>query len=172
MRHALTMALQNYDGAIVVVSHDRHLLANTVDQFYLVHQGQVSEFDGDLEDYRAFIKQSENADDSDVITAKQTENSAEAKKDKKRKEAEIRKALSPLKKQVAKLEEQVESLQAQLEGIEAKLADTSLYEPAQKIALQAVLNEQSQAKKQLETDEEQWMLLLEELEELESQLSE
>lgn len=172
MRHALTMALQNYDGAIVVVSHDRHLLANTVDQFYLVHQGQVSEFDGDLEDYRAFIKQSENADDSDVVAAKQTENSAEAKKDKKRKEAEIRKALSPLKKQVAKLEEQVESLQAQLEGIEAKLADTSLYEPAQKIALQAVLNEQSQAKKQLETDEEQWMLLLEELEELESQLSE
>ena len=172
MRHALTMALQNYDGAIVVVSHDRHLLANTVDQFYLVHQGQVSEFDGDLEDYRAFIKQSENADDSDVVTAKQTENSAEAKKDKKRKEAEIRKALSPLKKQVAKLEEQVESLQAQLEGIEAKLADTSLYEPAQKAGLQTVLNEQSQAKKQLETDEEQWMLLLEELEELESQLSE
>ncbi|MFY0639650.1 MAG: ATP-binding cassette domain-containing protein [Bermanella sp.] len=172
MRHALTMALQNYDGAIVVVSHDRHLLANTVDQFYLVHQGQVSEFDGDLEDYRAFIKQSENADDTGVVTAKQTENSAEAKKDKKRKEAEIRKALSPLKKQVAKLEEQVESLQTQLEAIEVKLADTSLYEPAQKAALQTTLNEQSQAKKQLETDEEQWMLLLEELEELESQLSE
>jgi ATP-binding cassette subfamily F protein 3 len=172
MRHALTMALQNYDGAIVVVSHDRHLLANTVDQFYLVHQGQVSEFDGDLEDYRAFIKQSENADETGVVTTKQTENSAEAKKDKKRKEAEIRKALSPLKKQVAKLEEQVESLQTQLEAIEVKLADTSLYEPAQKAALQTTLNEQSQAKKQLETDEEQWMLLLEELEELESQLSE
>ena len=73
---------------------------------------------------------------------------------------------------MAKLEEQVESLQTQLEAIEVKLADTSLYEPAQKAALQTTLNEQSQAKKQLETDEEQWMLLLEELEELESQLSE
>ena len=172
MRHALTMALQNYDGAIVVVSHDRHLLANTVDQFYLVHQGKVSEFDGDLEDYRAFIKQSESVDDTVALPLKQTENSAEAKKDKKRREAEIRKALSPLKKQVAKLEEQVESLQAQLVEIEAKLADTSLYEAAQKATLQMVLNDQSQAKKQLESDEEQWMLLLEELEELEAQLSE
>jgi ATP-binding cassette subfamily F protein 3 len=172
MRHALTLALQNYDGAIVVVSHDRHLLVNTVDQFYLVHQGQVTEFDGDLEDYRAFIKQSEEqlAEGSNEST-KLVENSAEAKKEKKRREAEIRKALSPIKKQVDKLEVQVETLQAQLAEIEEKLADTSLYEPAQKATLQTVLNDQSQTKKQLEADEEQWMLLLEELEELEAQLT-
>lgn len=172
MRHALTLALQNYDGAIVVVSHDRHLLVNTVDQFYLVHQGRVTEFDGDLEDYRAFIKQSEEqlAEGSNEST-KLVENSAEAKKEKKRREAEIRKALSPINKQVDKLEAQVETLQAQLAEIEEKLADTSLYEPAQKATLQTVLNDQSQAKKQLEVDEEQWMLLLEELEELEAQLT-
>jgi ATP-binding cassette subfamily F protein 3 len=172
MRHALTMALQNYDGAIVVVSHDRHLLANTVDQFYLVHQGRVTEFDGDLEDYRAFIKQADS-DEGDVgDNPKQTENSAEGKKEKKRREAEIRKQLSPLKKQVTKLEEKVEALQATLVDIETQLADTSLYDTAQKAQLQSVLNAQSQAKQQLEIDEEQWMTLLEELEALEEQLSE
>lgn len=170
MRHALTLALQNYDGAIVVVSHDRHLLVNTVDQFYLVHQGQVSEFDGDLEDYRAFIKQSEDDNQETGEPSKQTTNSAEAKKEKKRKEAEIRKSLSPLKKQVTKLEAQVETLQAQMAEIEEQLADTSLYEPAQKAQLQTVLGNQSQTKKQLDEDEEQWMMLLEELEELEAQL--
>ncbi|MGR6871731.1 ATP-binding cassette domain-containing protein [Pseudomonas sp. HK3] len=172
MRHALTMALQNYDGAIVVVSHDRHLLANTVDQFYLVHQGRVTEFDGDLEDYRAFIKQAESDEDETADSTKQTENSAEGKKEKKRREAEIRKQLSPLKKQVTKLEEKVEALQATLVDIETQLADTSLYDTAQKAQLQSVLNAQSQAKQQLEIDEEQWMTLLEELEALEEQLSE
>lgn len=171
MRHALTLALQNYDGAIVVVSHDRHLLANTVDQFYLVHQGRVQEFDGDLEDYRLFIKQSEN-DEETTVTTKTSENSAEAKKEKKRREAEIRKQLSPIKKAAEKLEAQVESLQNQLSNIEEKLADTSLYEAEQKAQLQAVLNEQSQLKKQLEDDEERWMALLEELEALEEQLAE
>lgn len=171
MRHALTLALQNYDGAIVVVSHDRHLLANTVDQFYLVHQGRVQEFDGDLEDYRLFIKQSENDEDT-TVTPKTSENSAEAKKEKKRREAEIRKQLSPIKKAAEKLEAQVESLQNKLSNIEEKLADTSLYEAEQKAQLQAVLNEQSQLKKQLEDDEERWMALLEELEALEEQLAE
>lgn len=171
MRHALTLALQNYDGAIVVVSHDRHLLANTVDQFYLVHQGNVSEFDGDLEDYRAFIKQSEDIQNPSADESKLTENSAEAKKEKKRREAEIRKQLSPLKKSVDKLEVEVENLQQQLDELEQQLADTSLYEANNKDILQAVLTQQASYKSQLEETEMQWMQALEDMETLEAQLN-
>jgi ATP-binding cassette subfamily F protein 3 len=168
MRHALTLALQNYEGAILVVSHDRHLLANTVDEFWLVHDGQVTEFDGDLEDYRAFIKQSPLEDEpalEDVISA------SESKKDKKRREAEIRRQVSPLKKSVDKLEAQVEKLQEQLDQHEQLLADTSLYEAAQKDQLQKVLTEQADCTKSLGEFEESWMEKLEELEELTAQLS-
>lgn len=173
MRHALTMALQNYDGAIVVVSHDRHLLSNTVDEFWLVHDGLVDVFDGDLDDYRLFIKQALNdqagGEEKKIQTA-DNQNSAEAKKEKKRKEAELRKRLSPLKKSVEKLEAKVESLQEQLSALEEQLADSSLYDDSNKSKLQTVLNDQSEVKQALETTEEQWMEKLEELEEMQASL--
>ncbi len=168
MRHALTLALQNYEGAILVVSHDRHLLANTVDSFWLVHDGKVSDFDGDLEDYRAFIKQSQLLVDDD--DAASPANSIESKKDKKRREAEIRKKISPVKKLVDKLEAQLEKVQSKLDEQEQMLADTSLYEAKQKDKLQTVLSEQAQCKQQLAEIEENWMEKLEELEELTHQL--
>ncbi|MEY8247637.1 MAG: ATP-binding cassette domain-containing protein [Bermanella sp.] len=169
MRHALTLALQNYEGAILVVSHDRHLLANTVEQFWLVHDGRVSDFDGDLEDYRAFIKQSQLVDMASAPSAVQ--GSAESKKDKKRREAEIRRQVSPLKKAVDKLEAQLEEVQAQLDLQEQRLADTGLYEAGQKDQLQAVLAEQAQCTQKLAEIEESWMEKLEELEELSQQLT-
>jgi len=169
MRHALTLALQNYEGAILVVSHDRHLLANTVEQFWLVHDGKVKDFDGDLEDYRAFIKQSQLLD----VTSEPGEAlaSGESKKDKKRREAEIRRQVSPLKKVVDKLEAQLEKVQEQLDQQEQQLADTRLYEAGQKDQLQAVLSEQAKCTQQLAEIEESWMEKLEELEELTQQLS-
>jgi ATP-binding cassette subfamily F protein 3 len=170
MRQALTLALQTFEGAIVVVSHDRHLLVNTVDEFLLVHDGKVSEFDGDLEDYRAFIKQQDLADQPMEEQAS-AENSAEAKKEKKRYEAEMRKKMSPLKKQVDKLEAQVESLQQQLSEVETSLADTSLYDAANKDKLQKVLAQQATIKKSLDQTEESWMEGLEEFEELQQALN-
>lgn len=170
MRHALTMALQNYDGAIVVVSHDRHLLANTVEQFWLVNDGQVQEFDGDLDDYRLWLKQQLNSGPDTKANVADKENSAEARKEKKRHEAEIRKQLSPVKKAVDKLEAQVEQLQTSLSNIEDQLADTSLYESARKDDLQSLLAEQAEQKKQLEETEESWMEKLEELETLQAEL--
>jgi len=168
MRHALTLALQNYEGAILVVSHDRHLLSNTVEQFWLVHDGKVKDFDGDLEDYRAFIKQSQLLDMTSAPS--DTQGSGESKKDKKRREAEIRRQVSPLKKVVDKLEAQLEKVQEQLDQQEQLLADTSLYEAGQKDQLQAVLAEQAKCTQQLAEIEESWMEKLEELEELTQQL--
>ncbi len=170
MRHALTLALQNYEGAILVVSHDRYLLSNTVDQFWLVHDGVLSEFDGDLEDYHQFIKRSQQEDDSSNERAV-TQNSAEAKKEKKRREAEIRKLMSPLKKSVDKLEAQVEKIQTSLEDIEEKLADTELYEAKNKDSLQTILAEQASQTQQLQEVEESWMEKLEELEDMTEQLN-
>ena len=170
MRHALTLALQNYEGAILVVSHDRYLLSNTVDQFWLVHDGVLSEFDGDLEDYHQFIKRSQQEDDSSNERAV-TQNSAEAKKEKKRREAEIRKLMSPLKKSVDKLEAQVEKIQTSLEDIEEKLADTELYEAKNKDSLQTILAEQASQTQQLQDVEESWMEKLEELEDMTEQLN-
>ena len=66
MRQALTMALQGYEGALVVISHDRHLLRNTVDQFYLVANGEVQEFDGDLQDYQVWLKNYNRTPDAQV----------------------------------------------------------------------------------------------------------
>ena len=172
MRHALTLALQNYDGAIMVVSHDRHLLSNTVDEFWLVHDGKVDVFDGDLDDYRIFIKQALLDDDQDKPQKADSENSAEAKKEKKRRAAEMRKLISPIKKVVDKLEAQVEALQEALEAIEEKLADTTLYEAANKDELQTVLAKQATTKQQLEANEESWMEKLEELEALQAELDE
>ncbi len=170
MRHALTLALQNYEGAILVVSHDRYLLSNTVDQFWLVHDGALSEFDGDLEDYHQFIKRSQQEVDSSSERVS-TENSAEAKKEKKRREAEIRKLMSPLKKVVDKLEAQVEKIQASLEAAEEKLADTELYEAKNKDKLQTILAEQAAQTKLLQEVEESWMEKSEELEEMTEQLN-
>jgi len=166
MRHALALALQNYEGAILVVSHDRYLLSNTVDQFWLIHDGALSEFDGDLEDYHQFIKRSQQEDTQSSTVRVSTENSAEAKKDKKRREAEIRKKMSPLKKVVDKLEIQVEKLQASLEEIENQLADTSLYEAQNKDTLQTVLAAQASQTQQLQEVEDNWMEKSEELEEM------
>ena len=171
MRHALTMALQNFEGAIVVVSHDRHLLANTVDQFWLVSHGEVREFDGDLDDYRQWLKQQLiEATTGNKAPVADKENSAEARKEKKRREAEIRKQLSPLKKAVDKLEQQVETLQASLSDIETQLGDTSLYDATRKDDLQRLLSQQAEQKAELETAEESWMEKLEELEVLQSEL--
>ncbi|EAT11373.1 ATP-binding cassette domain-containing protein [Bermanella marisrubri] len=172
MRHALTLALQDFEGAMIVVSHDRHLLANTVDEFYLVHQSKVSPFDGDLEDYRQFIKLEQQREAGITSEKSSGEHSAEAKKERKRKAAQLRQQLSPLKKAVNKLESQLETVQEQLSDVEQQLADTSLYEASEKDRLQSVLSQQAELKKQSETIEEEWMEKLEELETLESQLQE
>ncbi|MCP5325467.1 MAG: ATP-binding cassette domain-containing protein [Oceanospirillaceae bacterium] len=174
MRHALTMALQDYEGAIVVVSHDRHLLSNTVDGFWLVADGAVREFEGDLDDYKLWLRQRQQALNNQGKTASSSDNdnSAEARKEKKRRDAEIRQQLSPLKKQVEKLEAAMEKTQAALAAVEAKLADADIYSDSRKAELQTALAEQIKLSKTLADTEEEWMLKLEELETLQSQLQE
>ncbi|ANU81496.1 ABC transporter ATP-binding protein [Aggregatibacter actinomycetemcomitans] len=171
MRQALTEALVDYQGSLVLVSHDRHLLRNTVDEFYLVHDKQVEEFKGDLGDYQKWLNE-QNA--QPTITKAQTapvenENSAANRKEQKRKEAELRQQLAPLRKQATQLENQMEKLGAQLQHIETALADPKVYDAEMKAKLTALLNDQVQTKKQLEEVEAAWLVLQEDMENITAQ---
>ncbi|GLR64118.1 ribosomal protection-like ABC-F family protein [Marinospirillum insulare] len=173
MRHALTLALQGFEGAVIVVSHDRHLLNNTVDEYWLVADGKVATFDGDLTDYAQWLKERQQAARRVEKADKPQEETATPVVNKKldRKEAaRLREVLRPLKKQVDKLEKQIETLQAQLKTIENTLADTDIYTDNQrKDELQSLLKDQGQLELELESIEMQW---LESSEELESRTAE
>lgn len=177
VRHALTLALQTFEGVLILVSHDRHLLRNTVDEFYLVANGELSEFKGDLDDYQNWLleqkRQAQKAEAeayaADVPEAKRSVSAAE-RKEQKRLAAEKRKKLSPLKKELTKLEAQMESFQEALDSIEEQLADTALYTDENKNQLKSLLDEQVTMKQRLSDVEETWMLQQEELEVLEAEL--
>ena len=162
MRQALTMALQEFEGAVIVVSHDRHLLRNTVDQFLLVADGRVSEFDGDLEDYYRWLAQQKQSVPSEE---KSTDNSLKVdKKNLRQQSAAQRQQLKPLTNKLKNLESQMEKLQRRLSEIEAQLSDVSIYEDVNKAHLQALLAEQTTLQPQLMECEENWLLVSEEIE--------
>lgn len=168
MRQALTEALVDYQGALIVVSHDRHLLRNTVEEFYLVHDKKVEEFKGDLEDYQKWLNEvnslSPAKNEQQSIEIK--ENFGSNRKEQKRREAELRQQTAPLRKKIAQQEIKIEELQQQLNKIEEQLSDNNLYQSENKEKLTALLNEQVQCKKALETLETEWFLWQEELENL------
>ncbi|CAI1143601.1 ABC transporter ATP-binding protein [Serratia proteamaculans] len=165
MRQALTEALIDFEGALVVVSHDRHLLRSTTDDLYLVHDGQVEVFDGDLDDYQQWLVDLQRQENQQDAPDKENNgNSAQARKDQKRREAEFRSQTQPLRKQIAKLEQQMEKLSAELAAVEEKLADSSLYDISRKADLTLCLQQQSQAKSALEETEMTWLDAQEQLE--------
>lgn len=167
MRQALTEALIDFEGALVVVSHDRHLLRSTTDDLYLVHDGQVEQFEGDLDDYQQWLSDLQKQQAQQDAAPKQDNgNSAQARKDQKRREAEFRTQTQPLRKQIAKLEQQMDKLGAELATVEEQLADSALYDISRKADLTACLQKQSQAKSALEETEMTWLDAQEQLETL------
>ena len=171
MRHALTVALQAFEGAVVLVSHDRHLLKNTVDEFLLVADGQVAPFKGDLQDYHAWLvdyqRRQGAAAPVEVVDATQGE-SAQDRKERKRLEAQRRQQLAPLKKELQQVEQRTAELETQLQALEERLADSGLYATEKKAELATLLDEQAQAKQALAACEERWFELSESLEAMES----
>ena len=167
MRQALTEALVDYEGSLVVVSHDRHLLRNTVEEFYLVHDKQVEEFKGDLDDYQKWLTEQNNQ--STIKSAEEkadTENanSSQNRKEQKRREAELRQQTAPLRKKITQLEEKMNNLSEQLAEIENSLADSELYNAENKEKLTALLAQQVEVKKALEEVEVDWLEAQEALE--------
>ena len=160
MRHALSMALQEYEGAMVIVSHDRHMLRSACDDFLLVADGYVQEFDGDLEDYRQRINKQL---DKEEAPAESKSNSAQSKKLKRQQEAEKRKLLQPLQKKLRALETELEKLNTELSEIESALSDPDLYQEETKHKLTPLLSRQGELKNRRDEIEEDWLMLSEEL---------
>ncbi|MHA3081272.1 ATP-binding cassette domain-containing protein [Acinetobacter sp. ANC 5502] len=177
MRHALTMALQDFEGAVVLVSHERQLIASVCDELILVHAGRSKEFEGDLATYADWLRQArldimKNGQQlSAPVQSLVEEKPAISKTDKEaqRKETARRRDLTrPIRKNIENAEAKVEKLQPRLVIIEEKLADSSLYDTHRKDDLLKLMNEQTDLKQQLEQAEEQILELMMELEEIES----
>ncbi|MFU2089633.1 ABC transporter ATP-binding protein [Avibacterium avium] len=164
MRQALTEALVDYQGSLVIVSHDRHLLRNTVDEFYLVHDGQVEEFKGDLDDYQKWLNEQNSQSQLSGKTESNKESSSQNRKEQKRKEAELRQQLAPLRKSLAQWESKMETLSKKLVDIEQQLANGDLYQAEMKENLTALLKDQAEYRKQLDEVEMEWFAVQEEIE--------
>lgn len=171
MRHALTLALQDYQGALIVVSHDRHLLRTVTDEFLLVADGRAQPFDGDLDDYREWIndRQRTVSRESEFPTAN-TGNSALERREQKRQDAERRQQWAlkrrPLEQRLKKLEQQMEKLHTEQSQLHDDLLEPTLYEETNKNHLKALLLRKAQVDRALEEIESEWLEAQEALETL------
>lgn len=171
MREALSLALQGFEGAIVVVSHDRHLLRTTTDEFYLVDSQKVTSFDGDLDDYYKWMINQDKTptDTSDTASTNTPVTSAANRKDQKRREAEFRQQMRPIKVKLEQFEKQMNKLQTRLQAIETELSDPDIYQESAKARLTELLTEQGPLKNELEATELEWLDLSEQIEQQEQE---
>ena len=185
-REALTDALAQFEGTLVVVSHDRHLLRATTDNFIIVTDGKLQPFDGDLDDYRDWLfKTKLDAKNSAAggtaalppVSAKAANGSvappsasAGDKREQKRVDAEERQKLAsrkkPIETRIKKLEEQIAKRNAQKATVDARLADPEIYDQAKKKELKTLLTDQAFYAKELEQLEAEWLEQQEALEQV------
>jgi len=172
MRHALTLALQTFEGAVVLVSHDRHLVRNTADQLLLVSDGRVSAFDGDLDDYGRWLMARLRSDKAErqaapAVSEAGEETKAPDRRQQRQQEAELRKQLAPLKKALEATERKIAKVETAIAAIEVQLADSAIYGAEQRDRLQALLLEQGTLRQQKDDLEEEWFGQQDQLEQLE-----
>ncbi|MGF6273090.1 ATP-binding cassette subfamily F protein 3 [Massilia sp. UYP11] len=186
-REALTMALAQFEGTLVVVSHDRHLLRATTDQFIIVADGRLQPFDGDLDDYKDWLFKTKLGKGGDALpgqaAAKAAQPAAKAsapapsptvspaeRKEQKRLEAEDRQRMAaqrkPLENRVKRIDEQMTKLSAKKAAIDAELLDPAIYEAANKDRLKTLVADQAFAARDLEALEAEWLEIQEQLEAL------
>jgi len=156
-RGALIEALNDFPGAVILIAHDRHLIDATADRLWLVRDGGVSPFDGDLDDYRRLVTQPPAADGG------RAEKSSASKADQRRDAAQRREALKPLARKIKETEALMEKLRSRIQVIDGELHDPGLYarDPARAARL---AKERSDAAGALATQEEVWLMLSEDYE--------
>ncbi len=178
-REALTMALAQFEGTLVLVSHDRHLLRATTDQFMIVADGRLQPFDGDLDDYRDWLFKTKlgKAETTPAAQPKatfaasgQAAESREDRQERRRLEAEERQRLSALKKpiesRIKRLDEQMAKLHQRKTDVDGKLADPAIYDDANKEQLKALILDQAYLARELEQLETEWLEQQEALEQI------
>jgi ATP-binding cassette subfamily F protein 3 len=165
MRHALTSALQDFEGAMVIVSHDRHLLRSTTDLLWLVANHTASLFEGDLDDYQQWLGKRRSGTEEISSGSSSESHYAAARKDRRRQEAEQRRMLQPLQKELEEIEAMLEKLQAEKLALDQELANLDLYQdPQQKKHLKVLLMKQAHLEQMLVEREESWLITSEALE--------
>jgi len=164
MRQALAEALQEFDGALVLVSHDRHLLRVTSDTLWLVDGGAVRPFDGDLDDYPAWLAGRQLQDQQRRSKDSGPSERGSERKQQRRQAAEARKALQPLRTREKALERRLAELGERRAALEQELAAPELYEPAAKDRLLRLLDEQRRLQADLEDTETAWLEVSEAIE--------
>ncbi|MBP6701365.1 MAG: ATP-binding cassette domain-containing protein [Halioglobus sp.] len=161
MRHALEVALQAYEGALILVSHDRHLLRNTVDELLLVHDGRVETYADDLEGYERWIlssyRQVERGDSAGADTSR---------KEKRQSAAAQREKLRPLQKIIAGIEAEMSAVEAEQADLQTRLSDTDLYLEGRKQDLANLLQREGELKSRASQLEDAWLERQEAMEEL------
>jgi ATP-binding cassette subfamily F protein 3 len=170
MREALTEALQDYEGALIVVAHDRHLLRATADELWLVDDGTLAPFDGDLDDYRDWVRSRRTREGADAAD-KDADGNPPDRKAQKRTEAYERQRLAslrkPLQRKITDVEAQMQALDVEKRELETWLASAEAYEEGNKEQLLAMLERQGDLTWQLARAEEQWLELQRQLEQIE-----
>jgi len=174
MRLALSEALLGFDGALVLVSHDRHLLRVTCDTLLLVDAGRAAPFDGTLEDYPAWLAaraksmngEPDASEPASTLTPSNNADSAISRREQRRREAEQRARLQPIRRRVDKLEADVQRLTARRHALERELADPALYTDDAKPRLLALLSDKQGVDAELEQAEADWLDAAAELEAL------
>lgn len=167
-REALGEALAHYEGALLITAHDRHLLELTTSRLLLAEDGRLREFDGDLEDYRAYIlarrraARARAAPESGAAAAPAAPEVS--RRDSRRSEARFRQSLSPLRRELEQLEQQMESAQAELQRLDATLSS-----PAPARDMQQLLRERARMARDSTALEERYLLKLQELEDLQEE---
>ncbi|MEY9781815.1 ABC-F family ATP-binding cassette domain-containing protein [Sinorhizobium fredii] len=161
-RNALITALNDYSGAVILISHDRHLIEATADRLWLVRDGTVTSYDGDLDDYRSVIVGSPKAKDEKLRTNGSDDGLSKA--DQRKANADKRASLAPLRKKINEIESLTGKLEKLIQALDAELADPTLYEKAPAKAAQRA-KERSDAAAKLAEAEEQWLELSAEYEE-------
>ena len=165
MREALNLALQEYEGGVVLVSHDRHLLRTTADELWLVADGRVQVFDGDLDDYSAWLAGQRSAASAPSPDKQgRREDRAQLEAARQAQLAERR----TLQKETAKMEKQIATWTRELSALEARLADPELYAGTDQKKLQSVQDQRARLSQKLEAAEERWLALQAEVENLPS----
>jgi ATP-binding cassette subfamily F protein 3 len=166
MRQALVMALQDFGGAIILIAHDRFLLESCVDEFYLVANGRVSDFSGDIDDYQQWLNDDKNQAIKSIKTDQQSGDKGLDKKQLRQQQAELRKKSAPLRKEADKLEKKVHQWQEELTKVEALLSDSDIYQAEHKAELTNLLKKQAKLTSDIEENEMLWLELAEQIEEM------
>ncbi|MEI6895129.1 MAG: ATP-binding cassette domain-containing protein [Colwellia sp.] len=167
MRQALVMALQDFSGAIILIAHDRFLLESCVDEFYLIANGSVSDFSGDIDDYQQWLNDDKKqAIKTERKSSNKNKDKGLDKKQLRQQQADLRKKSAPLRKEADKIEKNISRWQEEMLPVEALLSDSELYQAERKAELADLLKKQADLKAYIEENEMLWLELLEKIEDI------